>query len=174
MSEWNGKGSWSRVTNYKNYWDSELWNNKNKGKPKKYLFLDDVRKVGEAVVWDSNSHLLELSRTLEYNWDIVRSYDEFVNYIEENGIPDVVSFDNDLWDVSKEMAINPKNEELIKQFQMIGWQDFRIKTGAHCAEYLVNACKARKVPIPEYYIHSANSAARPIIREILESARNNK
>ena len=54
---------------------------------------------------------------------------------------------------------------------MIGWQDFKIKTGAHCAEYLVKACEARKVSVPKYYIHTANSAARPIIEEILNNAK---
>ena len=87
------------------------------------------------------------------------------------GIPDVVSFDNDLWDVSKEMAINSTNEKLVKQFQMIGWQDFIIKTGAHCAKYLADACRAYNKPIPTYYIHTANSAARPIIKEILDNAK---
>jgi len=170
MSEWNGKGSKSRVTNYSNYWNSALWENKNMGY-KRCLFLDDVREVKEAVLWDRNKSLIAESGISEWKWDIVRSYDEFVEYIKKNGIPDVVSFDNDLWDVSYELQINPTNEELTKQFQMIGWQEFRIKTGAHCAQYLVEACRAHGKPVPTYYIHTANSAARPIIREILENAR---
>ena len=34
--------------------------------------------------------------TIENEFDIVRTYDDFVNYIEENGLPDFISFDNDL------------------------------------------------------------------------------
>jgi hypothetical protein len=173
MSEWTGKGSKSRVTNYSNYWNSALWDNKNKGKDKKFLFLDDVRVPRNAFLWDKNQSLYEASGIPEIKWDIVRSYDEFVEYIQKNGIPDVVSFDNDLWDVGYELQTNPTDEALAKQFQMIGWQEFDIKTGAHCAQYLVEACKVRRVPIPKYYIHTANSAARPIIKEILYNARNN-
>ena len=39
----------------------------------KKLYLDDIRTPKTE------------------GWDIVRSYDEFVNYIETNGVPDVVS-----------------------------------------------------------------------------------
>ncbi len=165
------KGSKSRVSNYSNYWSSPLWDKAEITKQKKFLFLDDVRNVKEGYLWDKKISLLEISKIPEYKWDIVRSYEEFVKYIQKNGIPDVVSFDNDLWDVSHELAVNPTSELLTKQFQMIGWQEFEIKTGAHCAQYLVDACRAHGKPVPTYYIHTANSAARPIIREILENAR---
>lgn len=170
MSDWNGKGSKSRVSNYENYWNSPLWKKKETNEYKRCLFLDDVREVKEAFLWDINKSLILESGISEWKWDIVRSYDEFVDYIKKHGIPDVVSFDNDLWDCSYEMATNPTNEELTKQFQMIGWQEFKIKTGAHCAQYLVEACRAHDKPVPKYYIHTANSAARPIIKEILENA----
>ena len=49
------------------------------------LFLDDIRSID--MVYDA-------SREAEF--DIVRSYDAFVNYINENGIPLFISFDNDL------------------------------------------------------------------------------
>ena len=137
------------------------------------LFLDDVRNPREATLWGETPvvSLIEKSKILEQEWETVRSYEEFVKFIQENGIPDVVSLDNDLWDVAKEIATGPTNEELVKQFQMIGWQEFKIKTGAHCAQYLVDACRAYGRSIPTYYIHSANSAARPIIEEILENAK---
>ncbi|MEO0471855.1 MAG: cyclic-phosphate processing receiver domain-containing protein [Bacteroidota bacterium] len=51
----------------------------------KKLFLDDIRTV--EMVYDA-------SMTPEF--DIVRSYDEFVDYIQKNGLPDFISFDNDL------------------------------------------------------------------------------
>lgn len=173
MSDWNGKGSKSRVTDIKAYWDSPLWKKKEtmNYNHQRCLFLDDIREVAQATLWDEKASLTRASGIDPLRWDIVRSYDEFVEYIDKHGIPDVVSFDNDLWDVGYEMATSPDNEQLTKQFQMIGWQDFEIKTGAHCAEYLVKACKARNKNIPKYYIHTANSAARPIIREILENGK---
>ena len=35
-------------------------------------------------------------KRMESEFDIVRSYDDFVHYIQENGLPYFISFDNDL------------------------------------------------------------------------------
>lgn len=51
----------------------------------KKLFLDDVRDV--QMIYDPN----EVD-----DFDIVRNYDEFVCYIQKNGLPPLISFDNDL------------------------------------------------------------------------------
>jgi hypothetical protein len=53
-----------------------------------YLFLDNMRMPGD-VSW---------ARLPGAVYKVVRSYDEFVAYINENGIPDFVSFDHDLAD----------------------------------------------------------------------------
>lgn len=159
-----GKGDKSRVTDFKAYQDCPLWNKKEK--TMKHLFLDDVRNPQQATLWgeDPPVNLIVKSGIPTWNWNIVRSYDEFVKYIETNGIPDTVSFDNDLIDFA-----DPKisNETVDKMFRMDGWQEFPIKTGAHCAQYLVDAVKARQCAMPKWYIHTANSAARPIIKQIL-------
>ena len=42
-----------------------------------YLFLDDIRKVSE--VYPSK---------LDLDWFVVKSYEEFITYITENGLPD--------------------------------------------------------------------------------------
>ena len=58
------------------------------------LFLDDLRTI--EMVYD---------KTLQDDFDIVRSYDEFVNYIRTHGLPDFISFDNDLGlDINGEVA----------------------------------------------------------------------
>ncbi len=51
----------------------------------KKLFLDDVRTI--EMVYD---------KSMESEFDIVRTYKEFLHYIKENGLPDFISFDNDL------------------------------------------------------------------------------
>ncbi len=51
----------------------------------KKLFLDDIRTID--MVYD---------KSLENEFDIVRTYDEFVYYIINNGLPKFISFDNDL------------------------------------------------------------------------------
>ncbi|SHI94643.1 Predicted esterase YcpF, UPF0227 family [Mesonia phycicola] len=64
--------------------------------PKKHLFLDDIRSadmVYEPIF--SNS------------FDVVRSYEEFVKYITTFGLPDFISFDNDLGlDTNGEVALD--------------------------------------------------------------------
>ncbi len=190
-NSWHGgKGDGSRVSNHKAYRDSPLWNKKDKGlyvedvgyidpvnidtqilymggKKRRCLFLDDVRVPANAYLWDDKKTLQEGSGVSSWHWDIVRSYEQFVDYVETNGIPDVVSFDNDLFELSHpDVSV----EDLTKQFLMKDWENFPIKTGAHCAQYLVNKCISENKEIPEYYVHSANNAARPIIREILNNA----
>ena len=51
----------------------------------KKLFLDDVRTI--EMVYDKSE---------EQNFHIVRTYDAFINYITQNGLPEFISFDNDL------------------------------------------------------------------------------
>jgi hypothetical protein len=53
--------------------------------PMKKLFLDDLRTI--EMVYDKS--------TVD-DFDIVRSYNDFVAYIKTNGLPHFISFDNDL------------------------------------------------------------------------------
>lgn len=49
------------------------------------LFLDDVRTID--MVYD---------KSMESEFDIVRNFSDFKEYIKINGLPDFISFDNDL------------------------------------------------------------------------------
>jgi hypothetical protein len=51
----------------------------------KKLFLDDIRTVD--MIYD---------KSIESEFDVVRNYADFVHYIQKNGLPDFISFDNDL------------------------------------------------------------------------------
>ncbi|GAL80016.1 hypothetical protein JCM19274_2688 [Algibacter lectus] len=51
----------------------------------KKLFLDDLRSIDMVY-----------NKSMESEFDIVRTYDEFVTYIIKNGLPNHISFDNDL------------------------------------------------------------------------------
>ena len=51
----------------------------------KKLFLDDIRTI--EMVYD---------KSMEAEFEIVRTYHDFVNYIKLNGLPEFISFDNDL------------------------------------------------------------------------------
>jgi len=51
----------------------------------KKLFLDDIRTI--EMVYDKSQ---------ESEFDIVRTYQAFIEYIKANGLPEFISFDNDL------------------------------------------------------------------------------
>lgn len=62
----------------------------------KKLFLDDIRDPG--WVYDKKE---------ADDFVVVRSYDEFVEYTRKNGLPDFISFDNDLgMDETGEIALD--------------------------------------------------------------------
>lgn len=56
----------------------EPGNSASEGAVRKKLFPDDVRQAPDS------------------SWDLVHSFDEFVAYIQQNGIPDTISFDYDI------------------------------------------------------------------------------
>jgi len=92
----------------------------------KKLFLDDIRLPPDDT------------------WDVVRSYDEFVAYIEANGMPDVISFDHDLgftfWD---EVCFE--------------------KSGYDCAKWLVK----KGLRLRQWFVHSMNPVGRENIHALL-------
>jgi hypothetical protein len=191
--QWHGgKGSDCRISDHSAYRNSPLWDNmKNKKydsytefsndinpvieeveretyKPQRFVFLDDDRVPQHAYIWEEDKTLSQVSGIAHFKWDVVRSYDEFVTYVETYGIPQVVSFDNDLWIPECD---NVPEEDVRKMFQMIDWENSSIKTGAHCAAWLCERCKEFQHPLPTYYVHSANALARPIIKGLFETAR---
>lgn len=124
------------------------------------LFLDDQHDPAGAYLHDAKKTLLEATHVLD--WVIVRSYEEFVSIIKQRGVPDRVSFDHDL------------HFEHIRHFVeytmttgYIEYANFSVKTGKHCAEYLVNTLCEIDSPAPICYIHSANHVGRKEIAKVL-------
>ena len=158
MSEWTGKGDWSRVKNYnafrKNY--------DNAFKRRKCLFLDDVREVKDAYLYDDGKTLEDASGIARGHWEIVRSYDEFVQWVQKNGVPDVVSFDVDLCE--DHMKYYMQKARIDNYWDHVF---FKVKCGVHCAEYLLDFCENTPTPFPKWFIHSANHFGRDELRKIL-------
>jgi len=102
----------------------------------KKLFLDDVRTV------DMVYHKSEIP-----NFDMVRSYQEFVDYIKKNGLPDFISFDNDLG--------LDEHEELAKD-------------GYAAAKWLVYKSGIDLTNL-RFKVHSANPVAAEQIRGLLNN-----
>lgn len=118
---------------------------------RKWLFLDDIRNPPE--------HLSKI-------FDIVRSYDEFVDYIETYGVPEVISFDHDLHPEHTSFFYerggfknppDPKNEL------------FRIKTGYDCAKWLINYCDENNFKLKIVVIHSRNPIGSSNLYQLISS-----
>ena len=115
----------------------------------KRLFLDDERMPVDCAKFMYNRGVD--CRVYHEEWIIVRSYGQFVQYIEQNGLPDLISFDHDLGDVPQ-LKIDLPIEQ---------WFDLEEKrefTGMDCAKWLVNYCLDNNKPLPKYIVHSVNPA----------------
>lgn len=106
---------------------------------KKGLYLDDIRSPRP-------------SSYEEIDWTIVRSYDEFVDYIQNNSMPDIISFDHDLGDEHMKFVLDNAGKEAVD----IPYESFKEKTGLDAAKYLTDLCMENHVKIPTCTIHSAN------------------
>lgn len=122
------------------------------------LFLDDdANRIPQKLHW------IDLPWA---NWLIVRNYDEFVECIERNGIPLRVSFDHDLAE-NHYQEYHRANESDRK----LNYDNYKEKTGYHCAIFLVEYCIDHKVLIPEYTVHSMNHMGKLNIVSALESGK---
>jgi hypothetical protein len=97
----------------------------------KRLFLDDLRVPLDCPKAQYMSYRKIDLRIYHEEWDIVRSHGQFVKWIEENGLPDLVSFDHDLgmiqeWKIIEDfpnysvsdfgLIKNNKNNYILKQY----------------------------------------------------------
>ncbi len=112
--------------------------NKEKNQLKK-LYLDDVRNPNGD------------------GWIIVRDYDQFVNWITENGLPDEISFDHDL------ATIHYNSDTWTEGFQ------YHEKTGYDAAKWLCQYCWTNGLPIPTWNVHSANPVGRDNIIQLIQN-----
>jgi len=87
------------------------------------LYLDDLRSTPE-------------------NFERVYDYDEFVNFINKNGVPEFISFDHDLGEG---------------------------KTGFDCAKFLVEFCLDNGVLEINFQVHSQNPVGKENIEKLLDN-----
>lgn len=119
------------------------------------LFLDDERKV-EDVSW------------IVYppcEWIVVRSYQQFVDVIIQSGVPQRVSFDHDLADQHYAEYVNSTKTGFFNYNKILE------KTGYHACKWLIEHCLEKKIPFPEYYIHTMNPIGKTNIQSLIDSYR---
>lgn len=122
---------------------------------KKLLWLDDIRNPNETNL-DGIKHWLVFSPIQEpYEVIWVKSYNEFVDWIERNGMPDGICFDHDLADIS----YNPNNQK--SSFV------YHEKTGFDCAKWLVEHCMDNNCVLPLWNVQSANPVGKENINGLL-------
>lgn len=122
------------------------------------LFLDDIRVPSQITHAWHKGEWGPFPSKLE--WATVRSYADFVYFIENSGMPDCISFDHDL-----SMEHYPKSEEEL--FLPIDYSNYEEKTGYDCAKWLVEYCMEKGLSLPEFYVHSFNPAGRMNIANYL-------
>ena len=127
--------------------------------PEKYnLFLDDdENRIPQKLHW------IELPFV---NWIIVRTYDEFINCITNHGLPVMISFDHDLAD-NHYKEYHRANESAKK----LDYNNYKEKTGYHCAQWLAQHCIDNKLGLPVCFVHSMNYMGKENIISVLESAK---
>ena len=117
-----------------------------------FLFLDDIRQPEDAFTYTNNNLYVNKK------WLVVRSYDEFIKFIQENGVPHTVSFDHDLAD------------EHYTQEQVISYNSYKEKTGFDCATWLINYCMDNKLQLPTgILIHSMNPVGSENIKSLFRT-----
>ena len=98
------------------------------------LFLDDIRNVPMVFPNLTNTDII-----------IVRSYVDFVSYINENGLPSFISFDNDLGEDENHLVL---------------------PDGHDCAKWLVYE-SGLNIKDLTFNVHSANPVAKKQIEGLL-------
>lgn len=120
------------------------------------LFLDDERFPQTALRGGLVAEHKDMYRN-DSDWEIVRNFDEFVKIIEEKGIPNMVSFDHDLADISYHMGKMSFS--------------YREKTGYDAAKWLADYCYDNGFKLPIYQVHSANPTGKKNIEDYLANAK---
>jgi len=90
-------------------------------------------------------------------WDIVRTYDDFVNWVTKNGSPNEVSFDHDLAEI---------NYDPTTQTESFVYYE---KTGYDAAKWLCEYCWTNGLPLPSWNVHSANPVGRDNIIQLMKN-----
>jgi len=123
------------------------------------LFLDDIREAADAYEYMVHRIGEAALKYQDLEWQIVRNYDQFVKWINDNGMPDLVSFDHDMVDEHYEIVCACGSSEDFPE-------EFEEETGLDCAKYLIEYAKDHPAEkFPEVMVHSMNPYGSERIHE---------
>jgi hypothetical protein len=118
---------------------------------KRAVYLDDLRTPTDVIPGYEP-------------WFVVRNYNEFVEWIESNGMPDFISFDHDLAD---EHVHDFFKQKLEQGYQNPSYDEYTEKTGLDCAKWLVDYCQNNHIPICGCSVHSHNPVGARNIHSLI-------
>lgn len=132
------------------------------------LWLDDIRNPWEHQWKRMIDSFDPINVTCPY-W--VKNYAEFINWIQLNGLPEIISFDHDLADehYTPEEYWNDYDSSKAYQESM----EYTEKTGYDCAKWLVDYCIDNDIDLPKYYCHSFNPVGKDNILGLLNNFKKN-
>jgi len=116
------------------------------------LFLDDER-------WPEQVSWVPLPTNWRGHYKIVRDYNDFVRVITKYGLPEFITFDHDL---------APEHYREGFAGAAPKYDEYKEKTGYHCAEWLVHYCIKHDLNLPPFQVHSMSPVGRENIRRALD------
>ena len=133
---------------------------------KTLLWIDDTRNPFEDL-WGETFSPIVPEELGHIEW--VKSYKKFIEYINENGLPDAICFDHDL---GMDVALEARSKGMSKRkSRELKQQE---KTGFDCAKWLVDYCIDNNKQLPLYNIQSANPVGKENIDKLLKNYLKNK
>jgi len=102
----------------------------------------------------------------DLTWKWVKSFEEFTQYIVQNGLPHILAFDHDLGGNSYDLWHKHKGYK----GNNINYDEYDEPTGYHCAKWLTTYCQDNKLKLEcEVHAHSMNVKGRENIIAILDN-----
>lgn len=158
-----GKGSKSRITDFNKYgneYDRIFKASKEEfSNCKRHLLLDDIRhpKQCNLVYPTHTTTLLEETNTFECDWIVVRTLDNFKEWIYTNGPPELLSLDNDLT-----MSHYERYVEVLGGRDSYDYEK-EDDNGIAALKFVIKYCKEHGKKLPKIYVHTANQIARNVM-----------
>jgi hypothetical protein len=129
------------------------------GYSKTLLWLDDMRDPTDSE-WFKHRIIQDKCNVV---W--VKNYDEFTNWILDNGLPDAINFDHDLAEEHYTPMEYWDDYNKSKAYQEA--QEYTEKTGYDCAKWLIDYCVDNNLDLPTWASHSFNPVGRDNINKLL-------
>ena len=143
-------------------WCKECRDKMEETKFKNLLWLDDLRNPFEGK-W-IEEFAPEYLNSGSIIW--VLNYEEFIEWIRKNGLPEMICFDHDLGeDVAIKLVSKGFNKKKAREVKKLA------KSGYDCAKWLVDYCLDRDLQIPDWNIQSANPVGKENINGLLNNAK---